>query len=35
MGAGATKFFAKPPDIFKIDADIKVAIHHNDGQKAA
>ena len=35
MGAGANKFFAKPPDIFKIDADIKTAVHHNDGQKAA
>ena len=35
MQAGANKFFAKPPDIFKIDADIKVAVHHNNSQKAA
>jgi len=35
MGAGANKFFAKPPDIFKIDADIKMAVHHNNSQKAA
>jgi len=35
MEAGANKFFAKPPDIFKIDADIKVVVNHNDSQKAA
>jgi CheY-like chemotaxis protein len=35
MKAGANKFFAKPPDIFKIDADIKVAVNHDDGQQAA
>ena len=33
--AGANKFFAKPPDIFKIDADIKVAVSHHNSQKAA
>jgi CheY-like chemotaxis protein len=35
LSAGADKFFAKPPDIFKIDADIKALTGHAKSQKMA
>jgi CheY-like chemotaxis protein len=35
MEAGANKFFTKPPNIFKIDTDIKMAVNHNNNPKAA